>query len=241
MTKSILQLTILCFPFYIFAQGNGSFGVQSSQLSTYVDSRLNHEIVKTMDREKTNNLKTIGSPYLNEEFWKVELNDSKKKLKEVYVKYHAQADQFVFKMTQLEEEEPQGLVKATDVWLKSEEFEEIKRLNYLDKKGDTELAYLFSIYLDDNFSLYKRFEKEFKEGRESANSMVSDVPNSFREEFFYLVKREDKLPQYIKFTKRGIREFFGRKKAKDILDYIKTQHLDLDKTEDLRKLFVFLN
>ncbi|TBW25878.1 hypothetical protein EZJ28_14695 [Gramella sp. KN1008] len=196
-------------------------------------------MINLVNKEATSNdLETKGSPYLNDRFWKATLMDSDENIGDVFVKYHAVAGQFVFKFTQLEEEEPKGLIKMKNVWLKTEKYGNIRIHSLIDKNGNYQEEYLFPLYEGSAVNLFYIPRKDFRVGRESHNSMVTDVPNIYTENFQHYVKlEEDDSASYFKVNNKSFKHLFDRSLYKKIRNYLKEEDLSLKKDEDLEILF----
>lgn len=176
-----------------------------------------------------------GSVYENKEFIPgYVFRDGKTLASNVALRYNAKRDEVEVKKTvSTANSQARVLRKNEDLYIKIRN----KVFVYAPvTEGNEKAGYFMVLQEGDHYSLYKKIEKEFLEGRESVNSITRDTPPAFKtKEIFYLVNKADgsfaKLPK----SRKGKLKLFTDNKKK-VKEYINDNRLNINKDYQLIKL-----
>jgi hypothetical protein len=219
----------LLFSFLICALISFNVRSQSVKKDQVIDTYISQKSV-TDDHEFT----YVGSPYFNEEFEKgIIYKDDLALANNVGLRYNANRDVFEIKRKiTLKNNQAKYLNKTDDISLK------IKNdcFVFIPARSDNNVnGYFILMYKGENVSLYKKSQKLFIAGQKAYTSLARNVEPTYKEkEVLYLSDANGKLSELPNSKNGKIKTF--NKHNKEVKQYIKEQHLNLNKENNLIKL-----
>lgn len=208
------------------------------------DSRINDAYTDLTNRIKPSSKnfeKLKGSPYFDSAFKEATLNYFGKPLKEkVYLRYNAVSDEMEMSQSPFTSQTDLALIKNSKVYCKIEG--EVYRYLPLTN-GNSSLAsmgYVREVYRGQQYSLYLRERKIFREGKKARTSLERSFPPRFTElTEWYLQKKEGPL-EFIKLNKKNLKNYF-KTDLTHLETFFKSKKGDLKKTNYLKKMVRFLD
>ncbi len=188
------------------------------------------------------NLKTIGSPYLDETYKIATVYYQGELQENFYVRHNILNDEIELKQTILPEEQPKALIRDKNIKLIFEDGKEIYFRKYKPKKENAVNGFVYAINDSATYNAYKVINAKFSEGHAATSSMVKEVPNRFSHfsSYYYSSKPEEILrplpSNYKKFIK--ILEPDLQQKLRV---YIKENRLNLKEDDEIKSIFDYLN
>ena len=183
-------------------------------------------------RSYGNDLPTVGSPYVDDNFTEGEVFYNNKSLGIYLYRHNAFNDEVevvkpgdeLVKYVKDEqgnfvpaEGESSSLATIKEIVLKDKETGRLLSLTTItNEDGALRNAYLYELTTGKNYTLYYQNRVGFKEGVRAVNSMVRTTPNRFTHfQDFYLRKNDEEIAYF----------FSGKKK--DLINVLKKDDLDL--------------
>lgn len=109
--------------------------------------------------------------------------------------------------------------------------------DYLDQKGNLVQGYLVELSNKDQYLLYQKKTKVFKEGKTAQTSLHRDTPHKFIDSESFYVQYGDKYPIYLKNSKKALKAIFDEKDLDKVKRYIKENGIKLNDKDALLLLF----
>lgn len=188
--------------------------------------------IYTISEEK---LSTQGSMYYNEKYMPAKITGSEDI---VLVRYNAYLDQFEINNPQAQTETVLNKETGKDIVF-SGSGDTYSYVQYKDDKDEVVNGYL-KLVSDSPVKIYKTEKIYLQQGKPTKNSYQSATPPVLKHSDvdFYIL-----LPGSTQATFFDGKKDFAKLipgKEKEVLDYIKTNKLDLEKDADLQKLATFV-
>jgi len=223
--KKIVVACLLLLGVNAYSQGRGILDVfqntQGSALRNVVE-----------DKKKEN---AIGSPYVNESYLNTQIAGTNNVLQ---TRYNAYTDEIEVKyddaifVVPKEEQYKTIYYKLTD--------SRLQLMRYKPESGEPVYGYLFELFIDNEFGLYKRERVTYQDAKEPTNGYATATPPKYNKKSpEYLIKLNDsEVVPFPKNKKALIALFSGKEEL--ISNYLKAEKISFKDEEDLLKLTKFL-
>jgi len=210
------------------------------------DSRINDAYTDLTNRIKPTKFDEInssieGSPYFDSKFHESTVVYFGKELKEkIFLRYNAFSDELEMSTSANAKSSEHALMKNNKIYCKINNMV----YKYFPLKNGNELlgraGYVREIYRGDNFSLYHRKRKIFREGKKARTSLERSFPPRFVDEKeWYLQKGEYSL-EYLKLNKKHLKSQLDLD-AKQLDSYLKKNKNALKSEKELKRLVEFFD
>jgi hypothetical protein len=251
MKKYIYLILATTLPLSINAQINlESFSGSATEGAVFAQMR------KT--RSYGNDLPTVGSPYVNENFTEGEVFYNDKSLGVYLYRHNAFNDEVeVVKpgdesVKYIKDEqgnfvpaegESSSLATIKEIVLKDKETGRSLSLTTItNEDGALRNAYLYELASGQNYTLYYQNRVGFKEGVRAVNSMVRTTPNRFTHfQDFYIRKNNEEIAYFFSGKKRDLSTVLKKEDLESAEAVIGSQKLKTKTEEDLIILIGELN
>ena len=251
MKKYIYLILTTTLPLSINAQINlESFSGSATEGAVFAQMR------KT--RSYGNDLPTVGSPYVNENFIEGEVFYNDKSLGVYLYRHNAFNDEVeVVKpgdesVKYIKDEqgnfvpaegESSSLATIKEIVLKDKETGRSLSLTTItNEDGALRNAYLYELTAGNNYTLYYQNRVGFKEGVRAVNSMVRTTPNRFTHfEEFYIQKNNEEVAYFFSGKKKDLEKVLKQEDTDRAMKTISEQRLKIKNREDLIILVNELN
>lgn len=251
MKKYIYLILATILPLSINAQINlESFSGSATEGAVFAQMR------KT--RSYGNDLPTVGSPYVNENFTEGEVFYNDKSLGVYLYRHNAFNDEVeVVKpgdesVKYIKDEqgnfvpaegESSSLATIKEIVLKDKETGRSLSLTTItNEDGALRNAYLYELASGQNYTLYYQNRVGFKEGVRAVNSMVRTTPNRFTHfQDFYIRKNNEEIAYFFSGKKRDLSTVLKKEDLESAEAVIGSQKLKTKTEEDLIILIGELN
>ena len=251
MKKYIYLILATTLPLSINAQINlESFSGSATEGAVFAQMR------KT--RSYGNDLPTVGSPYVNENFTEGEVFYNDKSLGVYLYRHNAFNDEVEVvkpgdesvKYVKDEqgnfvpaEGESSSLATIKEIVLKDKETGRSLSLTTItNEDGALRNAYLYELASGQNYTLYYQNRVGFKEGVRAVNSMVRTTPNRFTHfQDFYIRKNNEEIAYFFSGKKRDLSTVLKKEDLESAEAVIGSQKLKTKTEEDLIILIGELN
>ena len=251
MKKQIFILFILTVPTSIYSQINlENFSGSATEGAVFAQMR------KT--RSYGNDLPTVGSPYVNENFAEGEVFYKNKSLGIYLYRHNALNDEVEvvkpgdesIKYVKDEqgnfvpaEGESSSLATIKEIVLKDKENGLSLSLTTINNEdGALRNVYLYTLASGKNYNLYFQNRVGFKEGVRAVNSMVRTTPNRFTHfQEFYIQKNNEEVAYFFSGKKKDLVKVLKQGDTDQALNIINEQRLKIKSREDLIILVNELN
>jgi hypothetical protein len=251
MKKYIYLILATTLPLSINAQINlESFSGSATEGAVFAQMR------KT--RSYGNDLPTVGSPYVNENFTEGEVFYNDKSLGVYLYRHNAFNDEVeVVKpgdesVKYIKDEqgnfvpaegESSSLATIKEIVLKDKETGRSLSLTTItNEDGVLRNAYLYELASGQNYTLYYQNRVGFKEGVRAVNSMVRTTPNRFTHfQDFYIRKNNEEIAYFFSGKKRDLSTVLKKEDLESAEAVIGSQKLKTKTEEDLIILIGELN
>jgi hypothetical protein len=189
---------------------------------------------------KTVNLKdglqnVTGSPYFIEDFQRGSIFKRNIAIKRnVNLRYNASRDLFEIKFNQ---NQSKVLKQTEDIYVIINN----KQFVYVPYSENPDINGYFEVLTDEGkLSLYKKYNKQFREGKKSINSMTTDIPATYQsKEILYLTNNDGEFTELPNSKNGKVKSFKSHHKL--LKQYIKENNLNINKENDLVKLISYYN
>lgn len=171
-----------------------------------------------------------GSMYVNEAFLPAKISDNSTT---VLLRYNAYSD--YFEMNNPQEQVTKALPKQTGVKVtfaaNGQEYEDVT----YEKSSKQNTGYLAVLAETPKVKIFKRERVYLQEATKSDNGYQAAKPATYKKaaDEFYAQVNGGEIQYYS--SKKALGKLFGDK-SKAVLDYIKKNDIDVEKTEDVQKL-----
>jgi hypothetical protein len=251
MKKYIYLILATTLPLSINAQINlESFSGSATEGAVFAQMR------KT--RSYGNDLPTVGSPYVNENFTEGEVFYNDKSLGVYLYRHNAFNDEVeVVKpgdesVKYIKDEqgnfvpaegESSSLATIKEIVLKDKETGRSLSLTTItNEDGALRNAYLYELASGQNYTLYYQNRVGFKEGVRAVNSMVRTTPNRFTHfQDFYIRKNNEEIAYFFSGKKKDLSTVLKKEDLESAEAVIGSQKLKTKTEEDLIILIGELN
>ncbi len=251
MKKYIYLILATTLPLSISAQINlESFSGSATEGAVFAQMR------KT--RSYGNDLPTVGSPYVNENFTEGEVFYKDKSLGIYLYRHNAFNDEVEVvkpgdesvKYVKDEqgnfipaEGESSSLATIKEIVLKDKESGRSLSLTTItNEDGALRNAYLYELTTGKNYTLYYQNRVGFKEGVRAVNSMVRTTPNRFTHfQDFYIRKNGEEIAYFFSGKKKDLPTVLKNEEVGNAEEIIGSKKLKIKSEEDLIILIEELN
>ena len=251
MKNYIYLILTIALPLSINAQINlESFSGSATEGAVFAQMR------KT--RSYGNDLPTVGSPYVNENFTEGEVFYNDKSLGVYLYRHNAFNDEVeVVKpgdesVKYIKDEqgnfvpaegESSSLATIKEIVLKDKETGRSLSLTTItNEDGALRNAYLYELASGQNYTLYYQNRVGFKEGVRAVNSMVRTTPNRFTHfQDFYIRKNNEEIAYFFSGKKKDLSTVLKKEDLETAEAVIGSQKLKTKTEEDLIILIEELN
>jgi hypothetical protein len=251
MKKNLYRLIALLLPLTISAQINlENFSGSATEGAVFAQMR------KT--RSYGNDLPTVGSPYVNENFTEGEVFYKDKSLGTYLYRHNAFNDEVEvvkpgdesIKYVKDEqgnfvpaEGESSSLATIKEIVLKDKETGiSLSLTTITNEDGALRNAYLYQLTTGENYTLYYQNRVGFKEGVRAVNSMVRTTPNRFTHfQDFYIRKNGEQIAYFFSGKKKDLISVLLEEDLKNASNIIGNKKLKTKNEEDLTILISELN
>jgi hypothetical protein len=251
MEKNLYRLIALLLPLTISAQINlENFSGSATEGAVFAQMR------KT--RSYGNDLPTVGSPYVNENFTEGEVFYKNKSLGTYLYRHNAFNDEVEvvkpgdesIKYVKDEqgnfvpaEGESSSLATIKEIVLKDKETGiSLSLTTITNEDGALRNAYLYQLTTGENYTLYYQNRVGFKEGVRAVNSMVRTTPNRFTHfQDFYIRKNGEEIAYFFSGKKKDLISVLLEEDLKNASSIIGNKKLKTKNEEDLTILISELN
>ncbi|WP_036379863.1 hypothetical protein [Muricauda sp. MAR_2010_75] len=214
-----------------------AFGNNPHVLNLYNDMRIKFG---RMGEEVNLTLEDIdGTIYLNENFTLGSLYEDGEEFKKLYMRYDAYNDE-----VELEETLGSNVVRAMvkhPIYSCAVNGNEYYYLGYTDEDGNPQKGYLTPVVTGDDYTLFVKHIKVFKEGKPAKTSLDNSFPHRFLDKTEYYVSKTGDVPMFMKTRKSDVLSMFSEEDQKAIKSYIKDKRPNVNDGDDLRNLFAYGN
>jgi hypothetical protein len=184
-------------------------------------------------------IKVQGSQYYNDEF---ELSDLKyfgNKLESIgYMRYDAYNDVIEMASTPDLERSEIILLKNSDV-IATINKKEYVFLEYDEEDIKNKKGYMIRLYNGNNYSLYQKRVKIFKEAEKTKAGITESQPPRYVSKTDFYIQTRDQKPQLIKVSKKRLIDFF--KNQGEIKEFINKNKLKVREIESIISIIDFAN
>ena len=184
-------------------------------------------------------IKVQGSQYYNDEF---ELSDLKyfgNKLESIgYMRYDPYNDVIEMASTPDLERSEIILLKNSDV-IATINKKEYVFLEYDEEDIKNKKGYMIRLYNGNNYSLYQKRVKIFKEAEKTKAGITESQPPRYVSKTDFYIQTRDQKPQLIKVSKKRLIDFF--KNQGEIKEFINKNKLKVREIESIISIIEFAN
>jgi hypothetical protein len=180
-----------------------------------------------------------GTIYLNENFTLGSLYEDGEEFKKLYMRYDAYNDEVELKET-LGSNVVRAMVKHP-IYSCAVNGNEYYYLGYTDEDGNPQKGYLTPVVTGDDYTLFVKHIKVFKEGKPAKTSLDNSFPHRFLDKTEYYVSKTGDVPMFMKTRKSELLSMFSEEDQKAIKSYIKDKRPNVNDGDDLRNLFAYGN
>ena len=180
-----------------------------------------------------------GTIYLDESFQLGALREDGVVFKRMYMRYDAFNDEIELR------ESPDA--KITRAMVKNQKYScslngsKFDYLQYRNDEGKLVEGYLEPLVNGEEYVLYRKQLKIFKEGKPAKTSLDRGFPHRFLDKTEYYLSVNGNAPQYFKTKKSEVLALFPNKDQKVIKQFIKEKQLNIGESLGLTNLFAYAN
>tara|TARA_B100000927_G_scaffold79310_1_gene63358 strand:+ start:230 stop:943 length:714 start_codon:yes stop_codon:yes gene_type:complete len=180
-----------------------------------------------------------GSQYYNEEFKLSDLEYFGRKMDSIgYMRYDAYNDVIEMANTPDIERSEILLLKNSDV-IATINDQEYVFLEYDEKDIKNKKGYMIRLYSGDNYSLYQKKVKIFKEAEKTKAGITESQPPRYISKTDFYIQTRDQKPELVKISKKSLINFF--KNQTDVKEFIKENKLKVREIESIILIIEFAN
>ena len=180
-----------------------------------------------------------GSQYYNEEFKLSDLQYFGRKMDSIgYMRYDAYNDVIEMANTPDIERSEILLLKNSDV-IATINDQEYVFLEYDEKDIKNKKGYMIRLYSGDNYSLYQKKVKIFKEAEKTKAGITESQPPRYISKTDFYIQTRDQKPELVKISKKSLINFF--KNQTDVKEFIKENKLKVREIESIILIIEFAN
>jgi len=178
-----------------------------------------------------------GTQYYEDEFKLSDLKYFGTKMESIgYMRYDAYNDVIEMASTPDVERSEIILLKNSDVIAKINKKEYVF-LEYDEEDIKNKKGYMIRLYIGNNYSLYQKRVKIFKEAEKTKAGITESQPPRYISKTDFYIQTRDQKPQLIKISKRRLIDFFENQS--EIKEFIKKNKLKVSKIESIISIIEF--
>ena len=178
-----------------------------------------------------------GTQYYEDEFKLSDLKCFGTKMESIgYMRYDAYNDVIEMASTPDVERSEIILLKNSDVIAKINKKEYVF-LEYDEKDIKNKKGYMIRLYIGNNYSLYQKRIKIFKEAEKTKAGITESQPPRYISKTDFYIQTRDQKPQLIKISKKRLIDFFENQC--EIKEFIKKNKLKVSKIESIISIIEF--
>ena len=180
-----------------------------------------------------------GSQYYNEEFKLSDLEYFGRKMDSIgYMRYDAYNDVIEMANTPDIERSEILLLKNSDV-IATINDQEYVFLEYDEKDIKNKKGYMIRLYSGDNYSLYQKKVKIFKEAEKTKAGITESQPPRYISKTDFYIQTRDQKPELVKISKKSLINFFENQT--EVKEFIKENKLKEREIESIILIIEFAN
>ena len=178
-----------------------------------------------------------GTQYYEDEFKLSDLKYFGTKMESIgYIRYDAYNDVIDMASTPDVERSEIILLKNSDVIAKINKKEYVF-LEYDEEDIKNKKGYMIRLYIGNNYSLYQKRIKIFKEAEKTKAGITESQPPRYISKTDFYIQTRDQKPQLIKISKKRLIDFFENQS--EIKEFIKKNKLKVSKIESIISIIEF--
>lgn len=178
-----------------------------------------------------------GTQYYEDEFKLSDLKYFGTKMESIgYMRYDAYNDVIEMASTPDVERSEIILLKNSDVIAKINKKEYVF-LEYDEEDIKNKKGYMIRLYIGNNYSLYQKKVKIFKEAEKTKAGITESQPPRYISKTDFYIQTRDQKPQLIKISKKRLIDFFENQS--EIKEFIKKNKLKVSKIESIISIIEF--
>lgn len=178
-----------------------------------------------------------GTQYYEDEFKLSDLKYFGTKMESIgYMRYDAYNDVIEMASTPDVERSEIILLKNSDVIAKINKKEYVF-LEYDEEDIKNKKGYMIRLYIGNNYSLYQKKVKIFKEAEKTKAGITESQPPRYISKTDFYIQTRDQKPQLIKISKKRLIDFFENQS--EIKEFIKRNKLKVSKIESIISIIEF--
>ena len=180
-----------------------------------------------------------GSPYFDSKFHESSVVYFGKELKEkIFLRYNAFSDELEMSTSAEAKNADQALMKNSKIHciINNKVYKYFPLKNGKETLGQA--GYVREVYRGDNYSLYHRKRKVYREGKKARTSLERSFPPRFVVESQQYFQKGDRSLEHLKPSKKQVKAFFNLN-AKEMDTYLKSNKNALKNEEGLKQLVIF--
>ena len=178
-----------------------------------------------------------GTQYYEDEFKLSDLKYFGTKMESIgYMRYDAYNDVIEMASTPDVERSEIILLKNSDVIAKINKKEYVF-LEYDEEDIKNKKGYMIRLYIGNNYSLYQKRVKIFKEAEKTKAGITESQPPRYISKTDFYIQTRDQKPQLIKISKKRLIDFFENQS--EIKEFIKKNKLKVSKIESIISIIEF--
>ena len=178
-----------------------------------------------------------GTQYYEDEFKLSDLKYFGTKMESIgYMRYDAYNDVIEMASTPDVERSEIILLKNSDVIAKINKKEYVF-LEYDEEDIKNKKGYMIRLYIGNNYSLYQKRIKIFKEAEKTKAGITESQPPRYISKTDFYIQTRDQKPQLIKISKKRLIDFFENQS--EIKEFIKKNKLKVSKIESIISIIEF--
>ena len=178
-----------------------------------------------------------GTQYYEDEFKLSDLKYFGTNMESIgYMRYDAYNDVIEMASTPDVERSEIILLKNSDVIAKINKKEYVF-LEYDEEDIKNKKGYMIRLYIGNNYSLYQKRIKIFKEAEKTKAGITEPQPPRYISKTDFYIQTRDQKPQLIKISKKRLIDFFENQS--EIKEFIKKNKLKVSKIESIISIIEF--
>lgn len=180
-----------------------------------------------------------GTRYYEDEFKLSDLKYFGRKLESIgYMRYDAYNDVIEMASTPDVEGSEILLLKNSDV-IATINKKEYVFLEYDDEDIKNKKGYMIRLYSGNNYSLYQKKVKIFKEAEKTIAGITESQPPRYTSKTDFYIQTRDQKPELIKISKKNLINFFENQT--EVKNFIKENKLKVREIESIISIIEFAN
>lgn len=180
-----------------------------------------------------------GTRYYEDEFKLSDLEYFGRKLESIgYMRYDAYNDVIEMASTPDVEGSEILLLKNSDV-IATINKKEYVFLEYDDEDIKNKKGYMIRLYSGNNYSLYQKKVKIFKEAEKTIAGITESQPPRYTSKTDFYIQTRDQKPELIKISKKNLINFFENQT--EVKEFIKENKLKVREIESIISIIEFAN